>query len=1112
MLGIYGAKVYLADWFMKNGADSATIEKLSLNPFSGRLALKGLDVQAGGKSLLKNADMVVDVGFSSLFNKDIEVEQAFYSGLVLDIEQLSDGSMRLGSYTVAKSEEKTVVEPTKDTVSAWAFLANSVDLQNCKILFKTPDLDLELVVEKAELRKFTTREGKAGATFSFVGSLNGDPVVITLSNLQVIPALHIEGEVKVGRFQLKELARLLKDSLPVFAGDVGLDGKVVFVMGDQAAMNIDYTGEIEATNPDIGSESFATKAASLKWQGAVHYESADKQPMVIVTDGLLAANDYGITVSEAEFSSDEAKIEINGKTRVTIGENVLVENDGSLLVESAAVRLPGTAISEERLEWKGVVQYDSNQQGAGQYVSTKGDLQLGPAAFTSGDAGNKTSVQSNSVSWTGENTVTIGENVLVKNDGALIVESVAVNLPGTVINEERLEWKGAAQYDSNHQATGQYVATKGDLQLGPVAFTSGESGGETSVQSNAVSWKGDITYGQEESGIGSYVLLDGALDGKEIETELSGPEMQLKQGSITLTAASKLNFGDAFDIKGKNSLVLNDFMFSGGDGGLQVLLDKLEILDLEGSGGKKLRLNELTSAGLSLTVPGSFPMDIGVPAIQLNGFATDDLANFKVESISLDKPQIIATHNGEELLSLDEIKATALQLSKSNHVTADSISLAALTFLGVKDTDNKKPFLTLGEANLTGISWAGEQGLSGEVLTFDNLVTTIIRDKQGELNVTERLAAMQVRDEQAEVVLPEPKQEESKGPPIRLGEVAVTGKSHVKFEDYTLAVPYITDLTIKKMQLLALDSTTPEAKSPFVLDAELEERAPFNVEGTLSPFRDPLALDLKLQLKNYPLSRLSAYTVQSVGTALASGQLRLTTKLKLENDKLNMKNDVVLKKLETKTIAPELAAELNNQLPIPLDAALSILRDSDRNISLDIPLSGPVSDLNVGISDVLITALSKAIVPAASGYLMYTLGPYGALAYVGMKVGEKMLKVELPPVDFAPASIEISDEHKKYLEKVAEILKGRPETDIQVCPQVVSWEFMDEKQISAVEGKSVAVVAEDRDKLIELGQQRAQAVQSYLASTHGVKDSRLLICDTLLKEDKGAKPLVMLNL
>jgi hypothetical protein len=1026
MLSLYGVKSYLVDWFQQNGADSAGIEKLVFNPFLGRLTLEGLDVQVGGQSLLKNAEMVVDVGFTALFNKNIKVQRALYSGLVLDLEQFADGSMRIGSYTLEKSGDETVAETAEETVSSWAFLADEVDLADCVVKLKTPDLDLELLVEKAELRKFTTREGQAGATLLFVGSLDGERVEIELSSLQITPSLHIEGEVKVSRFQLTEIASFLKEALPVFAGDVGLDGHISFIMGDQETMVINYEGDIEVIQPDIGFDSFATQAANLKWQGSVQYESGKDKPMIIVTDGLLAAEEYSVEVAGADFKTEESNIELKGR-----------------------------------------------------------------------------------------NTVTITDNVVVENDGTLLMEQVAVHLPGNEITEERLHWEGSVIYDSNHSGAGQYVATKGVFELAPLVLILGEDDAKTSVHSADLSWKGDIVYGQEEGGENSYVQLVGNLDGHEIATALSGPGMTIEQGSVTLTTDSKLTFGETVDIKGTNSLVLDRFVFAGGAEGPKVTLEKLEILDLEGVGGKDLRLKQLSSAGLFVALDGSFPMDIAVPVIQFNGFSTKDLANFNIESIALENPQIVASHNGEELLRMDEIKATTLHLDESIHVTAESISIAALTFLGVKDGAKEPPFLTLGEAKLSGIKWQGENGFTGESLLFDDLITTAIRDKTGELNVSRSLSAMQVATTTAgevpgEVVAESGKEE--KALPIRLGEVAVTGKSHVKFEDYTLAVPYLTDLAIKKMQLLDLDSTRPEVKSPFVLDAELEERAPFTVEGDISPFMAPIALHLKLKLKNYPLSRLSAYTVQSVGTGLESGQLKLKTKLNLENDNLDMENSVILKKLETETISPELAAELNNQLPIPLDAALSILRDSDRNISLDIPLSGLVSDLNVGISDVLITALSKAIIPAASGYLMYTLGPYGALAYVGMKVGEKMLKVELPPVDFVPGEIDISDEHKKYLEKVAEVLEGRPETDIQLCPQVVSWEFMDAKAIGGVEGKLIEVAEEEREKLTEIGQVRAKAIQTYLGATYGVDLSRLLICDTLIETGKGEKPLVMLNL
>lgn len=1032
MFAVYGVKSYLVDWLEQNGADSAGIEKLVINPFLGRITVGDLDVQVNGTSLLKNAKMVVNLGFGALFKKNIKVQSALYSGLVVDLEQFADGRWRIGSYTVDATDQSNtsntekVAETAEETVPSWAFLADEVDLVDCVVMVKTPELDLKLMIEKAELRKFTTREGTEGATFSLVGTLEGEQVEIELSHLQVIPSLSIEGDVKVSRFQLAELAVLLQDVLPVFAGDIGLDGNMTFRTGEETKMLINYKGDIEARNADIGSESFATRAANLRWQGTVHYESAKDKLMVVTTDGLLAAREYRLHVPEADFTTEEAAIELQGKNTVTITDTVSVENNGSLLIEKAVVELPGSEVSEERLYWEGAVIYDSNRAGAGQYVETKGVL-----------------------------------------------------------------------------------------QSGPLSVISGEETEKISVHSTNLRWQGDVVYGQEEGGQNSYVLLAGKLEGKEIATTLAGPGLTLEQGNLVFDTDVTLNFADTFDIKGTSSLVLGDFLFAGGVEDPTVGLEKLEIAGLVGVGEKHLRLNQLTSAGLTVALAGTLPMDISVPAIQLNGFETPDLATFDIASITLEKPQITATHNKEELLRLGEVEAAGLHLEASGQVAADTLSLADLTFLGSGEESGGKPFLTLGGANISGIEWAGKKGFTGKSLTFDNLITTLIRDKEGELNVTQQLLAMQVRAAAEGNVVEEVVEEEDKkgkDAPIRLGEVVVTGKSHVKFEDYTLAVPYTTDLAINNMQLQDLDSTKPEAKSPFVLDAVFEDRAPFNVTGDISPFLQPVALHLDLKLKNYPLSRLSAYTVQSVGTALASGQLELQTKLDLENNTLDMKNSVVFKKLKTKTISPDLEAELNNQLPIPLNTALSILRDSDKNISLDVPLSGPVSHLNVGISDVLITALSKAIVPAASGYLMYTLGPYGALAYVGMKVGEKILKVELPPVDFVPGEVALSDENKKYLEKIAEILKGRPETDIQLCPQVVSWEFMDEEQIAEVQKAYVEVVEKDRDKLIEIGQQRAKAVQNYLVSTHELDISRLLICDTLVVTRKDDKPLIMLNL
>ncbi len=210
-------------------------------------------------------------------------------------------------------------------------------------------------------------------------------------------------------------------------------------------------------------------------------------------------------------------------------------------------------------------------------------------------------------------------------------------------------------------------------------------------------------------------------------------------------------------------------------------------------------------------------------------------------------------------------------------------------------------------------------------------------------------------------------------------------------------------------------------------------------------------------------------------------------------------------------LSEELAAELDNELPVPLEAALSMLRDSKDNISLDIPIEGPLADLDVGISDILVTALGKAIVAAGSSYLVYSLGPYAAVAYVGMKVGEKMMQVELPPVNFELQESTLAPVHADYLKRIAQILKDRPKTDLQLCPVVVSREFLSPEVIASVKTGTIEVAEKDREKLLALGEQRATAVQDYLIKTFGVEKSRLLICDTKIDTDREAVPKVLLQ-
>lgn len=1030
----FGVKYYLADWLEKNGADSATIEKLRFNPFVGKVTLGGMEVQLGGRSILHNASMVLDLGITSLFNRDIRVEQAEYHDLSIDLEQYKDGSWRFGSYTMKGIRKEATVESGEDVASAWNFLADQVVLKDCSVHLKTPDLDMTLVIGEAELKRLTTREQQPVGSFTFKGQLNNGPIVLQLDTVQLVPELLLGGNISLAQFQLDQLSRLLSDVLPTLAGEVGFNGQLLFSQGAEKGVVVDYDGTIGVTGPDIGNSDLSTKAESLSWKGRVHYAGPENSPVTIETDGLLASRDFQLQVPASKLVMEESRIDLTGKTTVTIAKNVLIENDGSLLLGGVELILPPYGIVEDNISWKGKV-----------------------------------------------------------------------------------------QYDSDHKQEGLFVRADGLLDLGEFQIGGGEQSASFAMGGKMASWQGAVGFSQKDFGKLSVLELDGTLLGGELRTTLAEPQLRLGQGKVELKTTSTISLGEETDIKGLNSLTLLEFsLFESNNNSAILSVDRLAVAELEGRGGKSIAVKDLLTEGLKSSISGNFPLAIDIPEIKLSDFFSEDLATFTVRELHFKSPLITAVHNSEELVRLDDLAVRNISLDDGAKVGAESVQLQNFAFLGARDDPAIKTAVSFADATLSEISWSNAAGFQGDTLHFDDLVATVVRDKDGNFNISQQLAEMQqqgAKQVDAPVAEPVTEQtattaaaEESKGAPFKLQKIVVAGKSAVFFEDYTLAVPYVTDLAISRLEVTALDSSQPDQKTEVLLQGELERRAPLEVAGHIFPFKEKPGLDMKVELKNYPLSSLSAYAVQSVGTALASGQLQLKSALVLADDELDMDNAILLKKLETKTISPQLAAELNNQLPIPLDAALSLLRDSKRNIALDVPLSGPVSELDVGVSDVLITALGKAIVPAASGYLMYALGPYGALAYVGMKVGEKMLVVELPPVVFMQQEISLTEEHVKYLQRIGKILQDRPEADIQLCPRVASWEFLTEQERTAIKGDIIEVDEKKQNELLALGQQRAVAVQSLLAKDYGITQNRLLICDTKIDTKKHAVPAVLLQL
>ncbi len=884
----FGASYFLKDWLVKNGAESASIESIRYNPFYGRLTVRGVDITSDSKERFHHSTLVINVGITSLFKRDIHIQQIEYHDLFIDLQQFADGSWRYGSFNIKDAASDSVSENDGPKTQPWFLSADQVRIKNSRVQLLTPDIEMTLSIDSAELTRFTTKERQPSGRFHLTGKLDDSPITIDLDTLQVNPDLQLGGNIHISKFNLDEITAFTKNILPVFTGNLSIDGNVLLNHSIKSGFEAQYHGKITANSIHLEKDERNTSVDTIAWGGALTVNAPAKAAAQVTADGTLS---------------------ING----------------------AALEMQDIALTEEAMQWKGKVHFEATDQGK--------------------------------------------------------------------------------------------LNTQGSIKLGRFEYQSSEGAG-------------------------------------------------LKAGL--------------------NSLTINTINISN---------------------SSNYTIGTIVAEDIQTTVPGDMPLVVSLPTLSFSGLATGDLENFTIAETALENLQVKSTLNETILTGLQQFSVKDIRANVQQNFSARDIAIETLTLLTSKENSKDKNVLSLSHANLDQISYDPGSGLKGDTLNLSGLRADIVRDKDGVMNFSQRLEAMKIpAPETGEDVAAElPAKEKSPPAPITFGEILLSGNSNVSFIDQTLAVPYSTNLSIRKFQVTDLDSTRQEKQMDLLFEGNLEQRAPIKISGNLAPFNEKPTINLDLIVKNYPLTSLSSYTVQSVGTALAGGQLKIESKLKLIDDTLDLKNSVFLEQLETETISQELATELNNQLPIPLDAALAMLRDSDRNINLDIPISGPVNDISVGISDIVVTALSKSIVSAASSYFVYALGPYAALAYVGMKVGEEMMQVNLPPIQFQPGERILLKEQTDYLERIATILKERPETDLQLIPLVASWELFSEEEREIQKANPVDLNGEQKQSLRELGQQRAAEIQTYLSDTHTIDKTRLLVSSTSIKQPEDTQPAVLLE-
>lgn len=360
---------------------------------------------------------------------------------------------------------------------------------------------------------------------------------------------------------------------------------------------------------------------------------------------------------------------------------------------------------------------------------------------------------------------------------------------------------------------------------------------------------------------------------------------------------------------------------------------------------------------------------------------------------------------------------------------------ANLNNFRVLDKLTSSDFLRWRTLNLQGINAkvGGKPVVSLEKIALSDFYARAILSDQGKLNlqdifVSKDQAPSSVTTPEASADKPSttvaktttstvpvtPAAPDPNAPVIRIGQTVLQG-GNVNFTDNFVKPNYTVNMTGMGGTIGSIASDKP-APATIDLRGKVDNDAPLQISGSLNPLFKPMFLDVKASANGVQLPRLTPYSAKYAGYPITKGKLSMDVQYKIENDKLVAQNDV---RIEQLTFGDHVDGPNVTKLPVML--AVSLLKDRNGTINLNLPISGSLSDPQFSIGGIIMRVFVNLIVKAVTS-------PF---ALISSMFGNDSAG-ELSYIEFEPGSSELTDDIRKKLDTLGYALHQRPALKIDV--------------------------------------------------------------------------------
>ncbi|MFC7298468.1 DUF748 domain-containing protein [Herminiimonas aquatilis] len=248
-------------------------------------------------------------------------------------------------------------------------------------------------------------------------------------------------------------------------------------------------------------------------------------------------------------------------------------------------------------------------------------------------------------------------------------------------------------------------------------------------------------------------------------------------------------------------------------------------------------------------------------------------------------------------------------------------------------------------------------------------------------------------------------------PPIKIKKLTLQG-GHVRFTDNFIKPNYTANL-MKFGGVVSGLSSDANSSANVNLKGQVNS-APLEIDGKINPLKGDLEMDIKAAVRGMELAPLSPYSGRYIGYGIEKGKLSFEVAYRVENRVLTAQNRLILEQL---TLGDKIESPTATNLPV--NFALSLLRDRNGVIDINLPIGGSLDDPQFSVGGLIVKVIVNVITKAVTAPFTLLGSLFGG--------GE-----ELSILEFDPGRARITDAGAAKLTSMSKLLLDRPALKLEI--------------------------------------------------------------------------------